>query len=129
MHLEGKGKVIGIIGTHSRNGSDDFNLVREEFFCIYESGDWLCSGDCQKGGDTFALKISRKEGIPILMFPPGEREFGYKKFFRRNDLIAQASDVLIACVIKPFDINQRGGTSYTCRKFLKLHPNGILETI
>jgi hypothetical protein len=90
---------------------------------VYESGDWLCSGDCEEGGDRFALKIARLEGLPILSFPPGKKVKGVQKFFARNDEIAKYSDVLIACVFVPFDEKQKGGTNYTIRKFKELHPN------
>jgi hypothetical protein len=122
MHIEGKGKVIGVIGTRSRDGSADFQRVREEFFFVYEPGDWLCSGDCQEGGDRFALKIARREGIPILSFPPGTKDSGVGKFFARNDLIAFHSTILIACVFLPFNVSEKGGTNYTIRKFKELHP-------
>ena len=109
-------KVIGIVGSRTRNSPRDKMLVEEQFDTIYEDGDWLCSGDCRQGADAFALQIARKRGIPILSFPPGVKG-GNERFFIRNDLIAYHSDVLIACVVQPFDIEARGGTNFTCRAF------------
>jgi hypothetical protein len=115
-------KKIGIIGTRKRNIVTDFHIVNEAFKQIYEDGDWIVSGHCPKGGDAFAEKIAYDNGIPILLFPPKKkiREF----FFARNTLVAEASDIIIACLINPHEslesIYKRtsGGTEDTIRKFL-----------
>jgi len=117
------GKNIGIIGTRKRNIITDYHCVQDAFFKIYQKGDWIVSGHCPKGGDAFAEKIAFGHGIPILIFPPEKlrREF----FFARNTLIAEESDIIIACLINPHhsleEIYRRtsGGSEDTIKKFLK----------
>jgi hypothetical protein len=115
-------KKIGIIGTRKRNIITDFHITKEAFFEIYEEGDWIVSGHCPKGGDAFAEKIAYDYGIPILLFPPKKKI--REEFFARNTLIAEHSDILIACLINPHesleDIYKRssGGSEDTIRKFM-----------
>ena len=92
-------KKIGIIGTRKRNVRTDFIEVQEAFFEIFEEGDWIVSGHCPKGGDAFAEKIAFDWGIPILLFPPKKKI--RKHFFARNTLVAEISDMIIACLINP----------------------------
>ena len=119
-------KKIGVIGTRKRNGVSDFLVVKEVFFEIYEIYDgicWIVSGHCPKGGDKFAEKIAFDYGIPILLFPPKKRI--REEYFARNTLVAEHSDILIACLINPHeslnDIYKRtsGGAEDTIKKFLK----------
>ena len=116
-------KRIGIIGTRKRNIITDFHCVRDKFFEVYEEGDWIVSGHCPKGGDAFAEKIAYDHGIPILLFPPKKRI--RKEFFARNTLIAEESDILIACLINPQEVleviyrRNSGGSEDTIKKFLK----------
>jgi hypothetical protein len=121
-------KIIGIIGTRSRNIRTDYQLVHDAFFEIYEEGDWICSGHCPKGGDAFAEKIAYAYGIPILIFPPKKRTAKY--FFARNTLIAQNSHILIACLVRPHESlkdvlrRSKGGSEDTIKKFKKINPEG-----
>lgn len=115
-------KIIGIIGTRKRNIITDFHEVKEAFFEVYKDGDWIVSGHCPKGGDAFAERIAFDYGIPILLFPPKKKI--REEFFARNTLIAEASDILIACLINPHDILEdifkraSGGSEDTIKKFL-----------
>ncbi len=115
-------KKIGIIGTRKRNIRTDYIEVHEAFFEVYEKGDWIVSGHCPKGGDAFAEKIAFDYGIPILLFPPKKKI--RKEFFARNTLIADNSDIIIACLINSHesieDIYKRtsGGSEDTLRKFM-----------
>jgi len=106
-------KIIGIIGTRKRDRAADYRLVEEKFFSIYNSGDWICSGGCPKGGDRFAEKIAKKYGIPILIFYPDWNRYGKGAGFIRNTFIAEKSDYLIACVTD----DRIGGTEDTIKKF------------
>lgn len=106
-------KKIGIIGTRRRNSSSAYKKVEEEFFKVYEDGDWIVSGGCPKGGDRFAEVIARKFGIPILIFYPNWNKFKKGAGLVRNTDIANTSDVLIACVAK----DRTGGTEDTIKKF------------
>lgn len=122
-------KVIGIVGTRSRDGDGTLSLITERFFKIYEKDDWICSGGCPKGGDRFAEKIAKNHGIPIIIFPPAWRDLNvpgavirHNKYgdynanagFNRNTPIAHTSNVLIASVAT----NRTGGTEDTIIKYL-----------
>lgn len=118
-------KIIGIIGTRKRNTITDYNIVKDAFFEIYEEGDWVCSGHCDKGGDKFAEKIAYDYGIPILLFPPKKKQRKY--FFERNTLIAEHSDIIIACLIRPYESleevlkREKGGSEDTIKKYCNFH--------
>jgi len=111
-------KVIGVIGTRSRNTLEDYIKVHRKFLEHYEPGDSICSGLCPKGGDKFAvliaaeLKLSKEKR---LWFPANWKKFGRAAGFIRNIDIAKNSDILIACVSK----DRTGGTEDTIKKFLK----------
>jgi len=115
-------KTIGIIGSRQRNADEDFKLVYAKFRELYEEGDWICSGWCDRGGDWFAVCIAEDYGIPFLIFPPGKKVRGVGKYFARNDQIARHSDVLIACAIRFPGCESKGGTWYTVRKWREFHP-------
>jgi hypothetical protein len=106
-------KKIGIIGSRRRNSGIDQKAVREKFFEIYEDGDQIVSGGCPKGGDRFAEKIAKDNGIPILIFYPNWKKFGKGAGFMRNTSIAEESDIIIACVAE----DRKGGTEDTLKKF------------
>lgn len=106
-------KIIGVIGTRQRDTVNDRLIVEKEFFDIYSEGDWICSGGCPRGGDRFAEKIAKDNGIPILIFYPAWNKFGKRAGFIRNTDIAENCDVLIACVSK----DRKGGTEDTIKKF------------
>jgi hypothetical protein len=119
-------KIIGIIGTRRRDSTEAYKKVKAKFDEIYEDGDWICSGGCKQGGDRFADKISEKEGIPMLRFPPAYKKYGSPAaLFIRNGHVAENSDEMIACVVSPEDgldevlKRKRGGTEDTLRKFMK----------
>lgn len=111
------------MGTRRRNSEEAYQKVREKFFEIYEEGDWICSGGCPKGGDRFAEKIAKEEGIPILTFYPAYKKYGRGAPIVRNTPVAETSDVILACVIKPEEgidevlDRKKGGTEDTLRKY------------
>lgn len=107
-------------GMGRRDAANDRLIVEKAFFDIYEEGDWICSGGCPKGGDRFAERIAKENGIPILIFFPNWEKYGKRAGFVRNNDIAENCDVLIACVSD----DRRGGTEDTIKKF-----NNRLETI
>jgi hypothetical protein len=116
-------KRIGIIGTRKRNIRTDYQLVCATFFEVYQEGDWIVSGHCPKGGDAFAEKIAFDYGIPIILFPP--KKHTRQEYFARNTLIAEHSDILIACLVNPSEplegilSRSSGGSEDTIRKFIK----------
>ena len=119
-------KTIGIIGSRRRDTEDDYYIVETAFFKVYKPGDRICSGGCPKGGDRFAEIIAKKFDIPILLYKADWKKFGRSAGFIRNSDIAQASNILIACVAA----DRTGGTEDTIKKFLKIQPaaNLILVT-
>ncbi len=110
-------KIIGIIGSRSKDSSSDFTRVRNKFLAIYEEGDWICSGGCPQGGDAFALRLHKEFSTPYLEFPANWKKHGKSAGYKRNADIAKASSVLIACVSD----ERKGGTEDTIKKFISLH--------
>lgn len=110
-------KIIGIIGSRSRDTNSDFILVQKKFLEIANDGDWICSGGCPTGGDRFAKMIHKELCIPYLEFPANWDKYGKSAGYKRNADIAKFSDVLIACV----STDRKGGTEHTIKEFLKLH--------
>ena len=121
-------KIIGMVGTRRRDTGVTFDLFRKKFFEIYEEGDVICSGGCRKGGDRFAEVIAKQEGIPIIIYYPNYKRYGRGATFVRNTTVAEKSDVIIACVVKPEESidmileRKKGGTEDTLRKYVK-HKN------
>lgn len=120
-------KTIGIIGTRSRDTQADFLKVEEAFFKVYEEGDMICSGGCHTGGDRFAEIIADEYGIPIKIHKPDKSKLDPEKMkinprwayaeinYARNTLVAQDSNIIIACVAE----NRKGGTEDTIKKYIK----------
>jgi len=104
--------------------------LEEQFWEIYEEGDIIVSGGCPSGGDRFAEEIAKKNGIPILIIYPNYKKYGRGAPIIRNGPIAEASDVIIACVVEPDDgidevlKRKKGGTEDTLRKYTK-HKRGV----
>ncbi len=118
-------KIIGIVGTRSRNTSAAFNLIEEKFWEIYEEGDIICSGGCPKGGDRCAEAIAKREGIPILIIYPNYKRYKMGGPTVRNGPVAENSDVVIACVRRPEEgieevlKRKKGGTEDMLKKYVK----------
>ena len=108
-------KVIGIIGTRRRDSFNDFEKVEKAFLKVYKKGDVICSGLCPKGGDRFAVLLSKMYNTEALWFPADWNKHGKKAGFVRNTDIARESDILIACVAD----DRKGGTEDTIKKYLK----------
>lgn len=109
-------KVIGIVGSRRRNTPEDFNIVKTAFINIYKPGDEICSGFCQTGADKFAITLSRQYHTPSQWYRAEWKKFGPTAGHLRNQLIAEYSDKLIACVAE----DRTGGTEDTIEKYLKL---------
>jgi hypothetical protein len=118
-------KIIGIIGTRRRDTPMAYKEVHNKFFELYEPGDWICSGGCEKGGDRFAEIIAKKYGIPIIIFYPDWKNKGKGAGLIRNGDIANKSDILISCVAT----DRTGGAEDTIRKFLKRKTEGELYLV
>lgn len=131
---------VGIVGSRRRNQQKDYELIEETVLRIRESHPdmVIVSGGCKEGADHFAELIAFKFKIPIRIHYPDKTKLNQeliekKKFkaayaiinFERNTLIAQDSDILLACVAD----DRKGGTEDTVKKFKKLHPEGYLILI
>ncbi len=111
-----KRKKIGVVGSRRRNKQSDFCQVYDTLMELYEPGDWLVSGGCPKGADSFAEQIAKDYGWAILTFWPNWNKRGDQ--FRRNGDIARHSDILVAQVAP----DRTGGTEDTIQKYEKFHP-------
>jgi hypothetical protein len=108
-------KYIGIIGSRKRDSDHDLKCCEKQFLKIYEDGDIIVSGGCPQGGDRFAEVLAKKycKEDPII-FPAKWKVNGvYDRGagLKRNALIADKSDVLIAIVTK--DLSKSSGTMST----------------
>ena len=117
-------KRIGIIGSRRRDGIEDYKAVRKAFIQHYDFEDIIVSGGCPKGGDRFAEILAEHFTIPIIIHYPEKDKIDPTKHprweyarvcYERNTLIANDSDILIACVAP----DRRGGTEDTIKKYLK----------
>ena len=130
-------KVIGIVGTRSRDSFKDFDLLRLSFDTIYEFGDTLVSGGCPQGGDRFAELIAKNLVLPFNTVPEGSStlmtgamnihpafwgKYGKRAGFIRNTYIARDADILMA-VVAP---NRTGGTEDTIAKYLKMGKDRLI---
>jgi len=113
-----------VIGTRRRDTAAAFDLIKKKFFEIYEEGDWICSGGCPKGGDRCAEQIAKQEGIPILIFYPAYKRYGRGAPTVRNTPVAEKSDVIVACVVRPEEgldeilKREKGGAEDTLKKYV-----------
>lgn len=124
-------KYIGIVGSRRRNSFEDNDLVIDTLESIYDDGDVMVSGGCKQGADSFAkdIHLNTNGAVALIEFLPDsqKREFliSEKRVppraahaivnYERNTLIAEQSDILIACVAP----DRKGGTEDTIKKFLK----------
>lgn len=130
-------KIIGIIGTRSRNGFKDFDTFRKSFDSVYETGDTLVSGGCPQGGDRFADLIAADLKIPIHYVPEASTDLhigslnihralwdkhGRGAGFVRNTYIARDAEVLMAVV----STGRTGGTEDTIAKYLKMGKDRLI---
>lgn len=113
-------KIIGIIGSRTRNENSDFKLLEELFFKLYKEDDIICSGGCPKGGDYFASILSKQYSIDYLLFPANWKQYGKSAGYKRNYKIAKWSEILIAIVSK----DRTGGAEHTINLFLNEYKKG-----
>lgn len=148
-------KIIGIIGSRRRDSPEDFKAVCNGLRKYHiqkgrllnqaqetlgaEYGDVLVSGGCRQGGDRFAEIIRDNYGYKLRIHLPDKSQLdsvlmkanpraAYTRInYARNTLVAQDSDILIACVAP----DRKGGTEDTikkfCRKFDKTEAQMITE--
>jgi predicted Rossmann fold nucleotide-binding protein DprA/Smf involved in DNA uptake len=113
---------IGIVGSRQRDTASDLRKVWNAYDEIVQRSkvDYhtIVSGGAYKGGDRFATIIARDQGGKMITYYP----YGHdtQDYYARNTLIAQESDILIACV----NHDRRGGTENTMTKFKLYHPSG-----
>jgi hypothetical protein len=131
---------IGIVGSRRRDSKDDKLKIETNLaWYLREKGIQMSkvkiiSGGCPKGGDRFAEEIASECGFKIRIFYPDKSKLdkvllkknpraAYAQInYARNTLIANSSDVLIACVAS----DRKGGTEDTIKKFVKRRGNDFL---
>ncbi len=103
---------IGIVGSRKRNTIRYKNSLLE----LLRVNDWLnsdkvmyISGGCYIGGDKFAEEIAHQYNINILIFYANWSKYGKGAGYKRNKLIANECDILIA-IPNP---DKDGGTEHT----------------
>lgn len=115
--------TIGIVGSRRRDSVDDFTAIENAVKSVYQARrDSFVSGGCPKGADRFAEAIARRLGATITIHHADWNNEGRYAGFVRNTLIADDSDVLIACVAP----DRKGGTEDTIKKFVKVKGEGKL---
>lgn len=106
---------------------DDYLKVYDAFARLTYNHDYkvvIVSGGAKKGGDRFAQKIADDCDFEIIVHEPDFDQYGIPlAYFMRNDIVAQESDILIACLDKD---SETSGTLYTIDKFKKFHPKNKL---
>ena len=130
-------KNIGIVGSRRRDSKEDMEECRKIFLSIYEEGDTIVSGGCKLGADRFAEIFIKEYKTPRIIHYPDKSKLDKVKLaqsprwayaeinFARNTLIAQDSDVLIACVAE----DRKGGTEDTAKKAIAMGKKIILVPI
>ena len=129
---------IGVVGSRQRNTDTDLSLVRHEIrMLVSKYGDdniTIISGGCPKGADKFAEIIAKELGIKTIIHHPDKSKLDKKLMrskpkvayaiinYARNTLIAEDSDILIACVAH----NRKGGTEDTIKKFKKMNKGKVI---
>lgn len=111
---------LGIVGSRRRNSESDKNLIREQLkvFLKLNKKIVLVSGGCPKGADRFAEELAKEFDLEIIIYRPDLTgckqgwEFT-KRYYERDKLIAERSNVLIACVAS----DRKGGTEKTIQHF------------
>lgn len=116
------GKVIGIVGSRRRDTSDDAFLLITEFSRIYNPGDTIVSGGCDRGADAFAESIAKDRGLTITIHYPDWRGQGKAAGPMRNAKIAADCTVLLALPAP----DRIGGTESTIRHAERLGKKVIL---
>ena len=139
-------KKIIIIGSRRRNSDEDYRSVYKLFRKIYNDGDIIISGGCQKGADHFAELIASRHGMTqkngqLKIYKPDKPAKNSPKYlwtkvmFDRNTVVAKEVEndsIVIACVIDPESgiknvlKRKKGGTEDTLKKIHKL---GFINTI
>lgn len=116
-------KTIGIVGSRRRSSANDFILLLAAFDNVWQPGDRIVSGGCEKGGDDFAWHITKARGLTITVhFPDWSGPSGKLAGIDRNTSIAEDCDVLLALVAA----NRKGGTEDTIKKVEQLGKEVIL---
>lgn len=126
---------VGIVGSRRRDSESDLAAVRTKLLEIISSCSGkeiiLVSGGCPKGGDRFAEILAKELGLQIIihypklddMDPSRNRRFEFAKVaYARNTLIAEDSDILLACVAA----DRKGGTEDTVKKYLKFGKRNLI---
>lgn len=88
---------ISIIGSRSFDNFATVLDIWHRFLMPYDDEEvTIISGGCPTGGDLMAEKLAKHFDIPIKIFKPDWNRYGKSAGFRRNQLIVDASDMIVA---------------------------------
>lgn len=123
---------IGIVGSRRRNTPQDKQLLRSVLTRQLKKGKHfhLVSGGCPQGADRFAEELAEELLLPISIHDPDRESlpedpqyYHYvEMFFKRNTLIAEECDILLAMPAP----DRKGGTEDTIEKTIKLKKKVVL---
>lgn len=110
---------IAIVGTRSASDYEAWKNVVLEF--LPKNTSMIVSGGA-KGIDTFAARLAKEMGLPLLEFKPDYRKYGRGAPLVRNTEVVNASDYVLAFPSK----DSRGtldaiAKARNARKILRVH--------
>lgn len=86
------GISLAIVGSREFN---DYRLLSDTLARVNSSIDQIVSGGA-RGADSLARRYAEEHGIPLVEHLPDWDRFGKSAGFRRNKLIVQEADALLA---------------------------------
>lgn len=93
---------VGVVGSREFN---DYELMNEVLSKL--DIEIIISGGA-RGADFLAEKYAKKNNIDLKVFPAEWEKYGKSAGFKRNHLIVNASDMIVA-----FRVNKSRGTTHT----------------
>lgn len=119
---------VGIVGSRKRFERERIKALLTNLKEQYGASLTIVSGGAV-GIDTTARNVSKELGIKFEEYLPnmeGARSYwdAVRRYYERNELIAEHSDYLYA-----FPINRKGGTMNTVKHFIKCYGEDRLTII
>ena len=115
-------KKVAIVGSREFK---NYNQLKERVLGILGPNDWIVSGGAV-GADSFAQRLAKEIGVPILIFYPrwrnkvnGKDIYDAGAGFKRNEKIAEEADIVVAFYQK--GRFKQGGTANTAMWARKLN--------
>lgn len=113
-------KKVAIVGSREFK---NYRQLRERALAVIGPDDWIISGGAF-GADSFAQRLSKEIGNPILIFYPrwhttvnGKQIYDKGAGFKRNEKIAEEADIVLAFYQKGrFRLGGTANTAMWARK-------------